>query len=359
MKITWTLAGAFGLAMVGGVGCKQTGSIGGDQGFPGAGAGNGSQGGGGAVGGLITSARQYCFYEPGATVPAVTTQYTFEVVEGVESTHVTLIFNPTFTDNTYGIGSIGWKANRPHTFKDLLRSDHTIIMMRAGGADMLGMKLDYLNEDETAPSGYSSAGVLGGDGGMVLGDASMVLDATSSLDRNLNERGYTTFLDNSPETDAAYSTNPNAPGWDYRVVYEAWVDNAAFAGADLDAPRMDFVHSSPAKGADTLDVHEDECPPNWNCTNPEGCEPGTTGPGGGPGTPSTGGGGTGGGTTGGCVANEYGEGCFDRNDNDCDGLADCADPDCAQKCVDGGCTVNADCPTGQVCYQSACVMDLE
>lgn len=349
---TCLLASLLGATLLGSVGCKATNDMGPSTQFPGTPSGG--------SGGYSASARQYCFYEPGHPgMPAVTTQYTFEVVEGRDATHVTLIFSPWFVDNTYGTSSIGWKVNRPHTFKDLLRSDHTIIMMRAGGQDALGMKLDYLHEDATAPSGHSSAGVWGGDGGMVLGDIAHVLDATSSLDRNLNERGYASFLDNSPETNDGYATNPQAPNWDYRVVYEAWIDNAAFGAVDLDAPRMDFVHASPAKGDDTLDVTEGECPPDWGCTDPDGCAPGMTGPGDGSGTPS-GGDGSGGGGTSGCVVNEYGEGCFDRNDNDCDGLADCEDPDCDPKCDVGGCTTDADCGSGQVCSSAgACVLPLE
>ena len=35
-----------------------------------------------------------------------------------------------------------------------------------------------------------------------------------------------------------------------------------------------------------------------------------------------------------CVANELGEGCFNGRDEDCDGLVDCDDPDCTQKCAE-------------------------
>ena len=38
-----------------------------------------------------------------------------------------------------------------------------------------------------------------------------------------------------------------------------------------------------------------------------------------------------------CIPNEYGEGCFNNRDEDCDGLVDCYDPDCAAKCGEAGC----------------------
>jgi hypothetical protein len=34
-----------------------------------------------------------------------------------------------------------------------------------------------------------------------------------------------------------------------------------------------------------------------------------------------------------CGLNEFGEGCFNGHDEDCDGLIDCQDPDCAAKCA--------------------------
>ena len=49
-----------------------------------------------------------------------------------------------------------------------------------------------------------------------------------------------------------------------------------------------------------------------------------------------GGGGAGPGCATDCSANELGEGCFNGIDDDCDGLPDCADADCTQKCVEAG-----------------------
>jgi hypothetical protein len=178
---------------------------------------------------------------------------------------------------------------------------------------------------------------------MTLGDASSVLDAITSLDRNLNERGLTSYLVDSPATDEQYTPNPAAPEWDFRVVYEAWVKAEIFGGAEPDAPWLEYVHASPAKSSeDTLIVEEGECPPDWECTDPDGCGSGT-----GEIPPDEGGGGEM------CVANEYGEGCFNGRDEDCDGLIDCADPDCDAKC----CTVTEDCAAGEICTDGQCVVD--
>jgi hypothetical protein len=306
---------------------------GGNPQFPGAGTSDSA--------GNIPGSHIFCFYSPDFPgAPAATAEYVFEQLAGVDAVRVRLIFDPGFVDNTYGVNAIGWPGRRGHTFEMLHKSDHAIIMMLTGGRDVLGMKIDYLTASTAATSGWGTLGVMGGDGGMTLGDASGVLQTMTSLDRNLNERGLSQYTVDSPATDESYTPNPAAPEWDFRVVYEAWIDAALFGGAEPGAPRLDYVHASPAKASnDTLIVEEGECPPEWECTDPDGCESGTGQP-------------PGGGTEM-CIANEYGEGCFNGRDDDCDGLADCDDADCDAKC----CVVTEDCAAGEVCTDGQCVSD--
>jgi hypothetical protein len=102
----------------------------------------------------------------------------------------------------------------------------------------------------------------------------------------------------SPATDANYTPNPQAPAWDFRVVYEAWIDVAAFGAAGFGGATIEYVHASPAKGGeDTLHVKPGDCPcppDDPKCTPPTMLDGGTscppddpkcTGYGGAPGTP--------------------------------------------------------------------------
>jgi hypothetical protein len=183
--------------------------------------------------------------------------------EGVDAVHVSLIFNPTFADNTYGANAVGWTGNKGHTFNDLVKSDHAqVVMTDASGGLVFEMKLDYLTEDPDAPCGYASQGPFGGEGGMITGDPTAILGWSSSIDRNLNERGYCTdYLVDSPATDETCTANPDAPDWDFRVVYEVWVALWAFDPAGFGAASMSAVHASPAKGGEnTITVTPEECP---------------------------------------------------------------------------------------------------
>jgi hypothetical protein len=177
--------------------------------------------------------------------------------------HLRLTFHPWFVDNTYGAGSIGWPVKRGHWFVDLVRSDHAELLMNdADGKLVLQFKVDYFSKDASRPSGYGSLGVSGGDGAMITGDASNVVKYSTSLDRNFNERGYSSYTVDSPLTDKDYSPNPATPEWDYRVVYEVWVKLDAFGSAGFGGSSIEYVHASPAKGgSDTIDVVPGKCPP--------------------------------------------------------------------------------------------------
>jgi len=214
-----------------------------------------------------------CFDNAETTdTPAATIEHGFEIYDGVEAVHVRLTFDPSFVDNTYGAGSIGWNETKRgvHTFEDLVKSDHAeILLIDEGGETLFDLKIDYLMEDPDAPCGYSSGGVSGDNGEVVLGDIDAVLGWSTSLDRNLNERGYCDYTTDSPLTDDVCTPNPDAPDWDFRVVYEIWVRADAFVPAGFGTASIDYVHASPAKGPDnTVVVTPGDCP----CNDPDGCD---------------------------------------------------------------------------------------
>lgn len=244
--------------------------------------------------------QEQCFYDPSdPNDPAATIEWIVETAQNDELVHVRLTLNPRFVDNTYGENAIGWdkeeddmpampnmpkmpdmpKMPKPgkggHTFKDLVGSDHAEFKLSDGAGKLaLHFKLDYISESSGAPSGYATLGVVGGEGKMLVGNATDVVAATSSIDRDLNACGYTGFLEDSPATDENYTPNTEAPAWDFRVVYDVWVRRAAFGAADFGSALVDFVHASPSKeDSNTIDVVPGKCPPEWPpyCGDPNGC----------------------------------------------------------------------------------------
>ena len=139
-------------------------------------------------------------------------------------------------------------------FKDLVGSDHAEFkLFDASDALSMQFKLDYISEVPTAPSGYATLGVTGGEGEMIVGAASDVMAASSSLARNLNACMLGSYLTDSPATDASYAPNADAGAWDYRVVYDVWVKRSAFGASGFGRGTVEFVHASPSKlGENTI-----------------------------------------------------------------------------------------------------------
>jgi hypothetical protein len=188
--------------------------------------------------------------------------------------YIRLYLAPWFVDNTYGANALNWPGVG-HSFNSLVGSDHAEIHLKAPSGDTVyHFKTDYIDSDADAASGYISMGIWGGDGEMISGDPAQILAANSSLSRNLNERGYASYTEDSPATDENYTPNPAAPDWDYRVVYEVWIALDGFEAADLPVQAcIDFIHASPAKeDDDTKEVIPDECPPGWDCYKDGGCD---------------------------------------------------------------------------------------
>jgi hypothetical protein len=218
--------------------------------------------------------------------------------------------NPAFVDNTYGSTAIGWGGSdasvaaapapspaappgagagpagptgmamapppgpggHGHAFDpDLVMSDHALFdLTDRTGKLVLSFNLDYISALSSAPSGYATLGVGGGDGNMITGAASAIAYASTSLDRDLNACGYSSYTTDSPATDDDYTPNPSTPNWDYRVVYDVWVKESAFAGG-FGAATIPYVHASPSKTDATIPVSPGPCPP---LCKGEGCASG-------------------------------------------------------------------------------------
>jgi hypothetical protein len=183
-----------------------------------------------------------------------------------EALYVRVTFNPAFVDNTYGTNANpyynGQYKETGHSFGDLEESDKAeVFFNNANGELLMHMAIDYISADPNAPSGYSCLGVNGGDGAMLLGDASAVLAARSSLHVNFNDYGHV-LLDNSPATDENYTPNPQYPNWIFEVWYEVWVDWAVYGTAGPGKVYITGIHASPSRlGEKMITVTPGDCPP--------------------------------------------------------------------------------------------------
>ncbi len=236
-----------------------------------------------------------CFYdEEDDTALSATLERRLEIVDDKRWLHLRLTFDPGFVDNSYGETAIGWgdpdeaaddpmaappdpmaapadpgakpkppkKGKNGHTFKDLNGSDHAEFQLFDKSGELtMQFKVDYIEPSDDVTSGYACAGVTGGEGKMIVGESDWILGATSSLDRNLNGCGLSDYLIDSPATDEFYTPNPDAPAWDYRVVYEVWVAEDPFGDGGFGDARIEYVHASPSKDEDnTLIVVPGDCP---------------------------------------------------------------------------------------------------
>ncbi|MFN4253371.1 MAG: HYR domain-containing protein, partial [Saprospiraceae bacterium] len=196
-----------------------------------------------------------CFVSP--TKPHVSAQIT--TVDNGSTLTIRTTFSKGFVDNTYGTNAIGWSGG--HKFNDLVGSDQVQLALYNGaGTKSLEFKIDYISASNSAPSGYKSLGVSGGEGKMLVGSASSIISATTSLDVNFNQYGYV-LTTNSPATNASYAPNPTYPNWIYEVWYEVTVSKSAFGASGYGRPEITSVHASPSKtGSNTEVVVPTPCP---------------------------------------------------------------------------------------------------
>ena len=161
-------------------------------------------------------------------------------------------FSKNFVDNTYGLSAIAWPSG--HSFIQLVESNHVqMALYDANNIKKMEFKVDYISESSTVASGYKCLGVTGGKGGMVLGNASDVVSATTSIDKNLNTFGYI-LTTNSPATNSNYTPNATYPNWIYEVWYEVTVNLSAFGPAGFGRPVITFVHASPSKTGSNSEI---------------------------------------------------------------------------------------------------------
>lgn len=248
--------------------------------------------GGSAGVSVIRPPATLCFSGEGDNTPndpAVVIEQSIERLNGKEYIHIRVTFDPAFVDNTYGKGSCcGWPKQRGHWFRDLTSSDHTELLLTDGtGGTVMHFKVDFVSADPASPCGYGTLGVAGGDGSLLQGDPAHVLSVATSLDRNLNGCGHCKSAAcapsgdctiDSPATDQQFTPNAATPTWDYRQVYEVWIDMAAFSGKGFGQANITYVHASPSKSTDTVIVTPSPCPPEWGTPY---CPPGVIQEGGG------------------------------------------------------------------------------
>jgi len=175
----------------------------------------------------------------------------------------------SINDNTYGANSVGWvgKDGKPstHTFGNLVGSDKAVFNLTNSAGQAFTYTLDYISQTSSAPSGYASLGVSGGDGRVSGASASNVLKWGTSLDYNLNKLGFKSFITDSPATTPAHNpdgsidyskpyANPaNAPGWVYNIEYEFEISAAAFGPSGFGSVTVPYAHDSPSKfGQNTI-----------------------------------------------------------------------------------------------------------
>lgn len=192
------------------------------------------------------TAYKLCYESPtNPDVVHAAIQWTYWTLNNDNTITIRTTFSKTFVDNTYGTNAIGWPSG--HTFSNLTGSDRLALALYDNN-DVKRMEfyMDYITASTGAPSGYKCLGVTGGEGSMVLGNVSDVINVTSSINENFNVHGYVLPV-NSPATDANYTPNPAYPNWIYDVWYEVTVKASAFGYAGFGKPDITYIHASPSK----------------------------------------------------------------------------------------------------------------
>ncbi len=166
-------------------------------------------------------------------------------------------------DNTYGANiHPSWTAAGKTTALDKLRgSDKAQVnLYDSTGTLLYSPLIDYVQDKQSTPSTWGSAGISGGDGRANGLDPAYFQGATS-IDYNLNHF-CTSGIDNctingvnlkqdSPPVDQYYApTDPTFAAWEYRYLYEFAIDRAAFGSNGYGHFDIPFTHVSPNKIGD-------------------------------------------------------------------------------------------------------------
>lgn len=163
-----------------------------------------------------------------------------------------MLLSKDFVDNTYGNTAIGW--TKGHNFSSMVNADYMqVALYDNDGVKKMEFKMDYLSASTKTASGFSSLGVWGGNGGMIMGSSSDVIRVKTSLEANFNDYGYR-LTTNSPATNQYYSSNPLFPMWQYDVWYEVEVKASALGLAGLGTPVVNFLFANPSKTGITSEI---------------------------------------------------------------------------------------------------------
>ena len=192
---------------------------------------------------------------PGRTIPLGKLTVTVD-----SSGDVTVAFEESrnINDNSYGANTVNWPRN--HNFSDLVGSDKAEFLFKdATGKTVFDFCLDYISVKAGTPSGYASLGVNGGEGKVLLGQASWLLEWSTSLADNLNNWGLCTngscgaggvnLITNSPPTSPSttYNVAPQFAAWEFSIIYAVKVSHLAFGSAGFGSVTIPAVHNSPPK----------------------------------------------------------------------------------------------------------------
>ena len=182
---------------------------------------------------------------------------------GNETYTIRTTLSKDYVDNTYGNTNMGWGL-KSHKFTDMVNSEFLQIGLKDfNGVKRMEFKIDYLTASSNVASGYKSLGVSGGDGAMLIGNASDIVNVRTSLDANFNEYGYI-LTSNSPSTNNYYIPNPLYPNWIYEVWYEVTVKASAFGSSGFGSPTIAALNASPSKAGSSKEaVSIGQCPQRY------------------------------------------------------------------------------------------------
>jgi hypothetical protein len=153
-------------------------------------------------------------------------------------------------DNTYGTGSIGWPAGKPHTFANLTGSDKLEFrFFDKAGHVVLDFYQDYISASGSFPSGYGSLCASGGDGFMVSGLVTNIRSCTTSLADNFNVLGNVQTVNSPAPTGVDGQGNPTRANWNYINSYTVVIKGTVFGTgtAAFGSVAVPDQHNSPNK----------------------------------------------------------------------------------------------------------------
>lgn len=171
--------------------------------------------------------------------------------------YVVLEMDRGLVDNTYGSNThSSW--HHGHSLKDMKGSDKAKFDLYDGSGTLLYSPLmDYIQDEQSTPSGWGSGGITAGEG-HADGLDPAYFNGETSLGYNLNTYCNTginnctisgvNLKKDSPPADQYYNpTDPAFADWEYSYIYEFSVDRAAFGAAGFGFVSIPFTHVSPNK----------------------------------------------------------------------------------------------------------------